>query len=77
MAQAWGDLSRHLHELNIVRGSGFSGGTDVGVPEGDHRARWAPDAPLNFYLGMVEIPGEDDLGGWNSKKGTSGIHDSL
>ena len=51
MAQAWGDLSKHLHELNVVRGAGFSGGTDVGVPEGDHRSRWAPDAPLKFYLG--------------------------
>ena len=77
MTQAWGDLSRHLYEVNVVRGAGFSGGTDVGVPESDHRLRWAPDSPLKFFIGLIECTDGDNLGDWVSVKQTDGIHDII
>ena len=70
----WADVGRHLREVNVLRGAGFSGGTDVGVPEADHRLRWAADAPLKYVFDLAETPEDPHSGPRVARKASDGIH---
>ena len=70
----WADVGRHLREVNVLRGAGFSGGTDAGAPEADHRLRWAADAPLKYVFDLAETPEDPHSGLRVARKASDGIH---